>query len=235
MIKGIYVAAQSLHTKMRNMELISNNLANINTTGYKREIPFSEYLTRSQNKNLTQLTDFSEGALVATENPLDLAISGKGFFMIETERGKEFTKNGRFQISEEGMLVNEEGYRVLGEDGPINIMEAITKGNNEILVTKDGEIKVGDQLISKLLISKIENQEFMSRSGGQNFYFPDDDYIQAYEGEFDIKQGFIEESNTNAVLEMQRMIDLSKKFELSQKVITSLDEMMSKAKEIGRV
>ena len=123
MDRGLFDAARSMNIKMKNMEIVANNLANVNTTGYKREIPFSEYLSRMENKPLKQLSSFEQGNLVQTDNPLSLAITGNGFFMIKTDRGIELTRNGNFMLTKEGDLVTQDGSPVVTQGGTVNIFE----------------------------------------------------------------------------------------------------------------
>ncbi len=235
MVKGLYYAAKSLQSKIRNIEIVANNLANINTTGFKREIPFSEYLDRAENRTIKQITDFSQGNLLETGNPFDLAITGKGFFVVKTDRGLEITKNGKFKIDKEGFLTTEDGERVQGKNGEISFLENIFEGNKDITITKEGVIKIGEESVNQLKIVEVEDTNKLIRSGNGKYYLEDEDYRTAKTDSFEIKQGYLEESNTNPILEMQSMIKLEKDYEASQKMIASLDQMMSKAKEIGKV
>ncbi len=234
MIKGLYNSAIAMNTRMKNLEIVSNNLANINTTGYKREIPFSEYLSREDGMQIKQVTDFSEGNLVETSNPFDLAITGDGFFVVDTGNGLELTKNGKFTISDEGFIIDERGNKVQSSNGGINIYESVVDKNKPIQITREGEVKQGDLVIDKLLITKVTNQEGMDRSEGQNFRFDDMDYLPALDTEYEIHQGYLEESNTNPILELESMIRINKDYEASQKMISSLDTILSQSKEIGR-
>ncbi len=235
MVKGLYFAAKSLQDKIRNIQIVANNLANINTTGFKREIPFAEYLDRAENKAYKQITDFTEGSLVETGNPFDLAITGKGFFLVKTERGFEITKNGRFKIDEEGFLTTEDGERVQGKNGEISFLENIFEKNKPITIAKDGIIKVGDEVVNQLKIVEVENTNSLIRTENGKYYLATEDYIKSPEQNYSVHQGYLEESNTNPILEMQAMIKLEKDYEASQKMIASLDQMMGQAKEIGRV
>lgn len=237
MVKAIYQAAKNMQLKTKNIEIVSNNLANINTRGYKRELPFSELMTRFQNSPYKQLTDFSEGSTIATENPLDLAINGVGFFVVEGDNGKELSRDGRFSISEEGYLVNGRGYRVYGSKGEVNLQELLVDKSKTVSFTKSGEIKVGDEVIEKLFIAKIDNQEHLMRSNAQGFRFEekDTDYQEAEESGYKIMQGYIEESNVDPIREMEAMINVNKDYEATQKVIGAFDTSLGKATEIGRI
>lgn len=235
MVKGLYTAGRMMTAKMRNLEIVANNLANLNTTGYKREVPFSEVITRVQNQPMTQITDFSDGSFVQTGNTFDLAISGEGFFVLDSEEGPVLTRNGKFFLTEEGEIVNEKGYRVRTEGGDLNLYGFIFDKDHRLEITKEGEIKVGEELIDRMMIGKIDDQKEMKRIDGATFSFPNGGYSIAQINEYEIHQGYLEGSNTNAIIEMEEMIKLNREYESAQKVIKSLDERMARAKEIGTV
>src|SRR5690606_8602997 len=120
-IKQIFLAGRSLEARFKNLEVIANNLANINTTGYKKTIPFSEVIMKETDEiRARQIIDKQQGEAEQTNNPLDAAIFGEGFFTLQTERGIELTRNGKFNISNDGFLINEKGDKVLGKNGLIN-------------------------------------------------------------------------------------------------------------------
>jgi len=236
MVEGLYGAARSMHMRSRNIEVIANNIANIHTTGYKRELPFTEFLDRQTGQmQLTQLTDLSSGNLTKTDNPLDLALEGNGFFMIETERGIELTRNGKFTLSQEGTLVDQDGNPVLTTNGELNLEETMFENGDKLVINADGEILIGKDLIGKLSIAKIESQEGMHRMKGQRFYFEEGVHSMAENEDFNLHQGFLEESNSNAIVEMQTMIRLNKGYESSSKIVTAIDQIMAQRKEIGKV
>lgn len=235
MVKAIYQAARNLNYKTQNIEIVANNLANLNTIGFKRQLPFSEILTREEGKNYKQLSDFSEGNVVASNNTLDLALRGTGFFVLEGQQGKELTRDGRFHISEEGYLVNSHGKKVLGQKGEINLYEALVDKNKSISVTRDGEIMMGDNTVDKLMVGTIKTQENMLRTDTQDFRYEGLEFENANESEYKISQGYIEESNVSPILEMQSMITLNKDFEATQKIIGFFDSSLGKATEVGKV
>ncbi len=235
MIKGLYNSGISMYTRMKNMEIIANNLANLNTTGFKREVPFSEYLSREDGVQVKVVTDFSNGNLTETGNPFDLAITGNGFFMVQGDNGKEITKSGKFNISEDGFLVDERGQKVLSSNGAINIMDSIIEKDKPITITKSGIIKQGDTIIDKLSITNVENPNLLVRTEGQNFKYPDEEYQPANETDYEILQGYLEESNANPIIELENMIRISKDFEAAQKAVNSIDTVLGQSKEIGRV
>ncbi len=235
MIKSLYTASANLHNKMKNMQITSNNLANINTTGYKREVPFSEVMARFDNQPGKQISDLSMGSLIQTGNPLDLAINGNAMFMVQTPGGVELTSNGRFSISEDGFLINDQGYKILGKGGEINIGALAAEKKKDIEITRSGEVKAGEEYIDTLLIASTDNRRDLFRASSQNFTDKNNRFDIADQDNFEIHQGYLEESNVSAVIEMQEMIQISKDYEATQKVIHGLDSILEKAKEIGRV
>lgn len=236
MVKGLYEAGNHLYSRMRSIQIVANNLANINTTAYKREIPFSEIIARTENQQNSQITDFTSGALTETNNPLDLAISGHGLFMVKTDNGVELTSNGKFSISDEGFLVNEDGNKVMSKNGEININEALINAKDKLTITTNGEIKIGEVLIDQLMVADVRDQSMLERTSSQNFRMLNGEIPVADESTYEIHQGYVEESNVNPILEMQAMIQINKDFEASQKVVNSLDTIMGRAaQEIGKV
>ncbi len=236
MDRGLYDAARSMHIKMKNMEIVANNLANVNSTGFKREIPFSEYLARMENKPMKQLSNMEQGNLIETDSPLNVALTGNAFFMIQTERGIELTRNGNFMLTKNGDLITHDGYPVLTQGGTLNIFEeTLNKDKTKPLaITDNGEIKYGDQIIDKLMIAKITDQHEIERDQGSRFFNENQEYELADESDYQVHQGFLEESNTNPFQEMQEMISLNKEFETAQRTIQSLDRMLGETKEIGK-
>lgn len=236
MIKGIYTAGRSLDHRMKNIDVISNNLANLGTTGYKREVPFTEILNQYGDVSVRKVTSQVQGDVLQTSNPLDLAISGNGFFTVKGEDGQlELTRDGRFKLSDEGFLINSNGQKVIGQNGEISIDDSLLEKDPAINITKTGEIKIGERTIDSLLIVNVENSEDLIRGGGSNFLLNDTEYKTAEEGSFQVSQGFLEESNTNPILEMESMISINKEYETAQKVIAALDTSLGQANEIGKV
>lgn len=236
MIKGIYTAGRSLEYKVKNIEVIANNLANVSTTGYRREIPFSEVINNMGDVETKKLTNQRQGDVLLTSNPLDLAISGKGFFSLQNNEGEiELTRSGKFKISDEGFLTDGNGNKVLGKNGPIEMDDTMLNKDSTILITKAGEIKIGDKTIDTLLIMNVGNSGQLSRSGDSNFSTVDQEYFAVPESEYGISQGYLEGANTNIIEEMEAMIQLNKEYESAQKIIAALDHSLGQANEIGKV
>ncbi len=235
MIKGIYTVARSLHSGMKNVNVLANNLANINSTGFKRVIPFSEYLDQSGKLQIKQFTDYKQGEIIQTANPLDVAISGKGFFVVKTENGQQLSRDGRLKISEEGFLVNQNGDKILGKNGEINISDFSFNDNQSLTISKNGEIKVGNNTVGELLIAKVDDPQALTRNGGLDFDPENQGFSAAEPEDYEIAQGYLEESNVNPILEMETMIQTNSNYESAHKVMNFLDQSLQEANEIGKV
>ena len=220
MIKGIYYAARSLNNGFRRMSNIANNLANINTTGYKREIPFEEMMISAGNSQMVQFTDFRQGSLTKTSSPLDFAISGSGFFVVETPSSTYLTRNGN---------------KLMGIKGPINLNDFLFDENKELRVLRNGEIYVGEQLVDNLLIMQSDDPLSLRRYSNMNFLSITGDFIPVDEDSYQIMQGYLEDSNVNPIVEMEEMIKTNIDYQSSYKMINFLDKSLEKANEIGRV
>ncbi|MBN1301123.1 MAG: flagellar hook-basal body protein [Melioribacteraceae bacterium] len=235
MIKGIFMAGRSLHSGNQHIEVVANNIANINTSGFKKEAPFTQLLDEAGNLVIRQVTDYKQGELTHTGNPLDIAIKGEGFFTVETENGEMLTRDGRFTVSQEGFLVNVNGDKVLGKDGEISFSANIFDNESTITVTKNGEILAGKNIIDELKIVKPEDLKSLEKAGNNYFTSLNGDYMEVEEGEFELSQGYLESSNVNPVEEMENMIRLNTDYQSSYKIMNQLDESLKNANQIGRV
>ena len=217
-------------------DMISNNLANINTTGFKRDDVVFDILETGFNEDLPldQFTDFNQGDLKSTGNLLDFAISGEGFFTIESTEGQLFTRNGHFSISDEGMIEDSFGNRLLGNSGPIEVL-----GQNGvpgvIRITEKGEVMVDGDIINKLLITNFEDKHELEKIGN-NLFKPNEGVTGEPIETTGIVQGFLETSNINPVSEMVNLIDMHRQFEATQKVMRTFDEISNDAiNDVGDV
>lgn len=235
MIKGIYHAARSLETQNKNMERIANNLANLNTIGYKREGLFIQILNQLGGPQVKSPVDLTQGEVFETKNPLDVAIVGVGLFVVKTDKGYELIRNGNFQISPEGFLVDKQGRKVIGKNGEINLSDYKLDENNMLSISRNGEIKVGENSVDTLLIAKLDEDKYDFRKEGLNFDSISDIEELAEENEYQLLQGYLEESNVNPIQEMENMIRVSKDYESSYKMVITLDESLQKSVEIGKI
>lgn len=235
MIKGIYQSSRKLEVQAQNFESVANNIANLNTIGYKSQLPFSEVLSKEGEVKVKQYSNFTQGELIRTDNRFDLGIAGKGFFVVNTENGAEYTRNGKMTVNNEGYLVNEQGYKVMGLQGEINIFDIAGQGIRDFTVNKDGEIKVNNELVDTLMIVDLQDEQSSLRLSGLNFTADAGNLKQLQPEDYQINQGYLEESNVNPVLEMEQMIKLSNDYESAQKMMKYLDQSLGQANEIGKV
>ncbi len=235
MIKGIYQAARGLYSGDKHIGVVANNLANLNTTGFKKELPFHEIMDAEGNYQVKQFTDFKQGELLLTSNPLDMAIKGDGFFAVQTDKGIELTRDGKFAVSEEGYLVNNKGFKVLGRNGEIAFEDSKFNQDLTVTISKEGEIKVGETVLDELLIVNSDNPQFLEKSDNAYFTDPQGNFNTAESGRYEVIQGFLETSNVSPIEEMENMIRMNKDYESAQKIVRYLDESLERANQIGKV
>jgi flagellar basal-body rod protein FlgF len=226
-----YVALSRQTGLRRQLNIVANNLANMSTSGFKGEkMMFVEHLTKSKGghqvisekvayvRDIATLRDFSEGPLESTGNPFDLAISGEGYFTVQTDQGNKYTRNGRFQIDQGGQLVNQQGYPVLADGGqPI----FFAPGDTNISISKDGTVATDTGDIGKLSLVKFENPQDL-RPGAGGMFSTEANPI-AVENPA-IQQGMLEGSNVLPIIEMTRMIDVHRTYDSVKNLIEREDD-----------
>ncbi len=236
----------TMHINMQNLKqamigqvdrnnIVANNLANINTTGFKKDFvffdAFNKELERREGEH--QQVDFNQGQLVNTSNPLDLALAGKGFFTVETDTGVAYTRDGHFKLSPDGFLQTQSGHSVMGETGPVIILGEHIKPE-QITITEDGEIYSDDELVGRLQIVDFENKGQLKKIG-ENMFAAKDDAEEVEPESLSVRQGYLEGSNVNPADEMIQLIEVQRQFETMQKMVRSLDDVFRMAAEqVGR-
>ncbi len=219
---------------MRKNDILANNLANVNTNGFKRDVLFSEVLKEESDikQKLSMLTDFSQGSLTQTNNPLDVAISGNGFFVVETDRGEALTRNGHFLVDASGALMTSSGNFVLSDTGHVFVT---TDGVNtgEISITQSGEVFVDGESRGRLRIVDVDDPKKLEKYG-ESLFITEDGNIRDMDNPV-ILQGNLEEANVNPVNELVSLIEIQRQFESSQRAIKTINEALGKtANEVGR-
>lgn len=221
-----YIAMSRQEALMRKLDIIANNMANTNTTGYKAdELMFREFLvpTRSSKSalgdKLSFVQDFGavrdthEGPLTKTSNPLDLAIHGDSYFEVETQAGMRFTRAGHFRTDEAGMLVDDQGHAVMDtRDQPV----IFAPNEKDITITPDGSVATNTGVIAKLKAVRFDNPQNMRRIG-DGLYDSPDEAIPVDRPQ--IMQGMLEDSNVQPVAEMTSLVSVSREYEANQKII----------------
>jgi flagellar basal-body rod protein FlgF len=247
MIKGIFSSGAGMQPRMMRLEVISNNLANINTVGFKRDNLFVEILKNkgvdmAQGKgelsglNAKQFTDFTEGSLNQTNNQLDLAIVGDGFFTVDTPQGIRYTRNGNFMLTLDGTLVTNQGYPVLSTGGKIQLPDVNKLAQGDIAINEAGEIMVDKKPVAKLRLATFDDMTTLKKDKSTCFYTDSPEQsANLNSNKTSVRQGFLEESNVDGIDEMVVMIELGRSFESDQKAVQSQDETLQRAMEVGRV
>jgi flagellar basal-body rod protein FlgG len=221
---GIYQAIRGSLIQGRRFDIITNNLANVGTTGFKKDT-----LTFDRALQEYVKTDLSQGNLRSTSNPLDIALEGDGFFRIQTPSGIRYTRNGSFCLNADGVLVTKNGDQVLGKKG------AIRTGSGNIAIDTQGQITVDQKVVDTLSVDTFVRPERLQKAGlSYCIYTGNQEEIVEPEKVL-VKQGCLEESNVIVVEEMAKMIETLRTYGSYQKVIQTFDETSYKAiNEVGR-
>lgn len=240
----LYISLSRQTSLWNQLDMTANNLANVNTPGYKKVEPvFTEYLSKSTNSEkllhdkLSYVHDmgimryFTEGALAATGNPLDVAIHNDGFFTLDTANGIRFTRNGKFKLNPEGMLTDNYGNAVLDtENNPIFFAPTETR----IEIARDGTVSTENGVVATLQIVSFADNQKLRATGNGMFATTEDNPARIVES-IDVEQGMIEQSNVHSVVEMTNMIKLQRAYENVQKMIdTEFSRRQSAMKEFAR-
>jgi flagellar basal-body rod protein FlgF/flagellar basal-body rod protein FlgG len=234
-------------TLERQLDVVANNVANINTNGYKADRSmFQEFLAsgahednfvgRDRNVSFVQdratVRDLAAGPTEQTKNPLDLAIDGDAFLAVQTPSGERYTRDGGLQINTQGQLVTASGYPVLGTSGPI----VFQPGDKDINIAKDGNVSViegankTDSIRGKLrLVSFAQAQRLLKE--GSNLYSAGEGATPQPSITGRVNQGYIEKSNVNSVLEMSRMIEVTRAYTQISAMLQQQTDMRKSAIE----
>jgi flagellar basal-body rod protein FlgG len=223
-------AVQGAIRQEKRLEILANHMANSATTGFK-----SQVLSFDDMLQARMTLDTRQGDLLSTDNPLDLAISGDGFFKIQTDQGVRYTRNGNFGLNDQGILVNGEGHPVLGTGGPITI-DAEDISEEEIFINSAGEIEVDQAVVGTLDIVNFEARDRLRKEGNSLLSYDGQETDGVTPENVDVKQGQLEQSNVEVVKEMTNMIETNRYYESFQKLMQTLDEMDGKAiSDVGKV
>jgi flagellar basal-body rod protein FlgG len=215
----MYKLLEGSLTQQLRFEAVSNNLANVNSNGFKLDtLSFENSLTMKYKS----ATDFSAGPVVHTGSSLDLAIDGDGFFKVQTKSGTRYSRDGAFGLNKEGVLVNRNGDAVLGQNGRVVL------NGGEISVGADGQISENGAVIDKLAIVDFRDKQLLRKDGRSYFVFKGKEEDAVAPEKTILRQQYIEKSNVNPTEEMIKMIESFRAFESVQKAIQNMDETVSK-------
>lgn len=244
MFQGFYDLASNMITQNRNMDVISNNMANVSTTGYKSdkllESTFRDELLYRYDKNGKtpvgmvsrvnmadeKVTNFEEGALKETDRAMDFALSGNGFFVIQTENGNVYSRDGSFNLDNEGYLTLQGVGRVLGTNGPIRLT------TDNIVADSQGNIFSAEdsQYFGKLQV--VDFADYRQLTKGDGGVFQSTAQPQNAQN-VQISQKFVETSNVSMVEEMTAMMSGQRALQSASQVLKMYDQLMGKAVQIG--
>ncbi len=260
-MRSLSIGATGMLAQQTNVEVISNNIANMNTTAYaRRRAEFNDLLYQNIRRPGAQSSDTGtivpagiqlglgvktdavyriteQGSLSGTDNPLDIAIQGKGYFQVEMPSGETaYTRDGSFQLSSDGTIVTNDGYKVLpGIVVPQDAVDITVNASGEVLVTLDGQTAQSN--LGQLQLSTFANEAGLSAignnllleteaSGGPVTASP------GQPGYGSLLQGYLETSNVNVVSEITELISAQRAYEMNSKVIQTADEMMSQVNQL---
>jgi len=222
---GINDVVRGCRIQEHRLETIANNLANANTTGFKKDILSFDHLL-----NIHQKVNLAQGNIRHTGNAVDLALSGEGFFKVSTQDGIRYTRNGKFYVNAEGQLVTPSGHPVLGEGGLISIE------GTDVVVDDIGKVSVDGEAVDTLAVVSFGEPELLQKQGDSYYVYNGDEGEGPRPEETSVKQGYLEESNVMVTQEMIKMIETLRHFESYQKVLQTFDETDAKViNEVGRL
>jgi flagellar basal-body rod protein FlgG len=230
MDSGLYAAYSGLKTNSDILEILSNNLANTNTAGFKADQAFINIfnnavsnddmtLNRVLNDSSTvqgTTINFTPGTIKTTGRDLDLALEGRGFFVVQGPNGNVFTRNGNFRLGPDGQLVNSEGYPVLGQNGPMQLSEGI------VSISATGEVQVNGSPVDTIQTVDFPLLDVLEKVGNSMFRVRPGMTVQPAAVEAVVIQGALEQSNVNPIREMMLMISMMRQFEGLQKGVYTL-------------
>lgn len=258
MVKGLYTAYTGMINEQNRMDVITNNLANVDTNGYKKEGATSQAFDTvlaykikdtSYSPNLAKgigpmnlgvkigenYTDYSQGPFKVTGNTYDLGLSGTGFFTIQFESksgttSTKYTRDGSFIASMDGYLMTKDGDYVLNTDNARIKVDP----NHPVTIDTRGNVIQNNRTLSTIKITDFEDYNYLEHYG-ENFFVPVDG-AQTKPGNYTINQGYLETSNVQTVQEMVEMISVSRQYESNQKLITTIDGTLQIAStQLGKV
>ena len=238
-----YIALSRQMVLRRQLDVIANNIANMDSPGYRGEsMMFVEYLADTKDKvpaglrkisyvqDIASVRDLSEGAKTVTDNPLDLAINGNGYFAIESENGERYTRNGAFMLDGDGQIVTTSGLPLLNDNGQPMV---IPPSAGRIDVARDGTVSYHDQEggdvveVGRIQIVQFENEYALKKDAQLMFRADGQEPLPADDAE--ILQGFIEKSNVKGVVEMTRLMQTVNSYQSAGRVVEAEHERQRRA------
>lgn len=252
MVRGLYTAATGMMVERGKMDVLTNNIVNADTTGYKSDELItssfkSEILKRINDPNVSivgtpvgkysfgshvdeLVTNFEQGTIEDTDRNTDLALCGDGFFVIETPEGERYTRSGNFDVDAQGYLVTADGNYVLGKNGRIHV------GNDQFSVAEDGTVTGGQATSDQLRLVSFADTKELRKQGNNLYYIYGRGANPVAATACKVRQGAQEVSNVGAADSMVDMLTLYRKYEACQKAVRTNDESLELAvTKLGRL
>ncbi|MBD5527071.1 MAG: flagellar hook-basal body protein [Lachnospiraceae bacterium] len=258
MLRGLYTAHTGLRNEQNRMDILTNNLANASTVGFKKEgatsQPFREVLavkikdssvglgtiqpighSRLGVKIGENYTDYTQGSFRITDNTYDLALAGSGFFALEYtnsagETATRYTRAGNFTLTQDGYLVNNDGMYVLDTQNRRIQLDTLTSAN----IDDGGRIFQNEREVAQIQVADFEDYDYLVRSG--DTFFQPVEGATLMEGTAKVESGVLEMSNMSVISEMVNMISVTRAYETNQKIVQTYDESLDIAvTQLGRV
>jgi flagellar basal-body rod protein FlgF len=240
-------AASGMRARMESLEMLANNLANASTGGFKSDREFyglyiSPEAATAEDDGIagspdqlpvieSQYTDYSQGIIRSTGSPLDFALSGRGFFVVNGPTGPLYTRNGSFRLSPSGKMITSDGLEVLGKDGKT----IQSRSNSSLEVGRDGAILQDGQPIGQFETFNFDESVQLSKQG-MNYFHQVDPKIRPTVSTAEIHQGKLESSNVGSADSAVRLISVMRQFEMLSKAVNIGAEMDKEAlQEVARV
>lgn len=230
-IKNVYILASKMMNQKQHLKAVSNNVANVNTTGYKKiEMDFSSLVSKKNGDQVAVFSshkplriDFSAGNLSQTQNPLDIALNGDGMFAVDVNGNVEYTRNGHFLMDGEGNLITEQGHTVLdGNFAAINI----PAGSKQVTFTKEGIIATENgPLVNIGVFNFTENSDV--KNVGQGRYRSSEQAVLLENPH--VLQGMLEDANVQAVEETVKLTELMRSYQSAAQLIGKVEEVEGRA------
>lgn len=255
MVRGLYTAASGMLAQQHHIDILSNNLANVNTPGYRADRmlsrAFPDMLLHRINDGVGRAgsrpvpigrlgtgvyvdgtaLSLEEGPLQTTGNPLDVAVVGEGFFMVDTDQGPRLTRDGGFHVAADGYLVTRDGHRVLGTDGQ-GLYVASAHGSAEPPhIDGEGGVWVQGVQVGTLAIVNVDNPALLRKEGGSRLVADEASGMPFLMANPRVETGVREGSNVPIVGEMVRVISAYRAYEAAQKAVQAQDELLGRAVE----
>lgn len=237
---GIYSAVSGSVSALIRLDAITNNLANSSTPGFKAERLVQRAAQVGTAPSATAVptpitrasleTDFSQGPIEPTGNPLDIALSGSGFFVVDGPHGERLTRRGNLSIDAEGFLATSDGARVQGENGDLHISDG------KLAISPDGSVRAGDLTVGKLRLVTVADPGRLVREGGTSFVAGTQNPLDAAPGAVEVQQGALEGANVSSVANLVALVDTMRGFEAYMRAAERLDQATGRAiSDVGRV